>query len=72
MGLEEREGSGSRSRSYRQGKHLLPPLTPSQAGYRPLQLAIKRRMERLPKRDINKLGLIDRELSRAPSERVHS
>lgn len=34
VGLEEREGSGSRSWSYRQGKHFPPPLAPlSQALY---------------------------------------
>lgn len=65
MGLEEREGSGSRSRSYRQGKTLSSSPVSVTSSVSTTSISYKRRLERLPKGDVNQLGLIDCELSRA-------
>lgn len=65
VGLEEREGSGSRSWSYRQGKHISSSSVSVTGSVSTGSISYKLRMELLPKGGINKLGLIDCELSEA-------
>lgn len=65
VGLEEREGSGSRSWSYRQGKDFLPTRSPSWVSVLTASVSWKCRMKHLRDRYINKLSLMDCGLYRA-------
>lgn len=58
VGLEEREGSGSCSRSYRQGKEFLPTQPPSRVSVSTASISCRCRVKRLHDRDINNLNLI--------------